>query len=137
MNWDHKIVEEFHQVLLHSFNQTSLAQMIRFQLGKDIHHFIPTSSTYSLMVFELLEVAQREGWLLELLDAAHKHNPQNKRLSLFVEKVKINRNRYIQPGSTCSTVSNLDTKLTKIEKTEIKLFGILIFSWQTEQHDTR
>lgn len=73
---------EFYHCVLDAYDQASLERMLRLQLGKRLHLIVQVGS-FQDTVLRLLEVAQREGWDLDLVEAAHNGNPTNRRLAEF------------------------------------------------------
>lgn len=46
------------------------------------------SGTYPKIVFDVINWAQAQGRLAELIDAAHRRNPNNEKLRRFVEMLR-------------------------------------------------
>ena len=61
--------------------------MLRFKLGKVLDHIVAPNNPLQKTVFDLIEIADREGWLNELLDTAHATNPGNATLAALVAEV--------------------------------------------------
>ena len=83
--WDSHRAEMLHQALLGAFNVSSLRRMLRFRLSKQLDHLV-TVADFKTTVFDLIEVAEREGWVIDLTLAAHQDNPNNQRLSTFAKQ---------------------------------------------------
>lgn len=64
--------------LLQAFNLNSLERMLLFEFGKQLTHIVPANSDFATVVFELIKVADQQGWLEQLVVAAKKTNPTNK-----------------------------------------------------------
>ncbi len=66
--------EAFWRALCDAYTQNKLAQMLRFRLDRRLDH-ITAPGPFEDVVFELIGLAQREGWHLELLRASRESNP--------------------------------------------------------------
>lgn len=69
-----KQYEAFWRALCDAYTQNALARMLRFRLNKRLD-LIAAPGSFEDVVFELIGLAQREGWHLELLRAARESNP--------------------------------------------------------------
>lgn len=85
--WTSQQAETLHQALLSAFNLGSLRRMLRFRLNKQLDHLV-TISDFQTTVFNLIEVAEREGWVIDLILEAHHKNPSNQMLSTLAESFK-------------------------------------------------
>jgi hypothetical protein len=61
-------------------NRSSLEQLLDFELDKKLNK-ITQDNNLQTIVYQLIETAQAEGWLLELVRAARKQNPGNSELA--------------------------------------------------------
>jgi hypothetical protein len=75
---------ELSQALLDAFTFRSLERMLWYELGKDLEAIRLGHSDLSDVVFHLHKTAQREGWMSELISAAHAANPGNSKLNSFI-----------------------------------------------------
>lgn len=69
-----KQYEAFWRALCDAYTQNMLERMLQFRLDKRLDR-ITAPGTFEDVVFELIGLAQREGWHLELLRAARESNP--------------------------------------------------------------
>ncbi|GAB1543665.1 hypothetical protein NUACC21_63410 [Scytonema sp. NUACC21] len=61
-------------------NRSSLEQLLDFELDKKLNK-ITQDNNLQTIVYQLIETAQAQGWLLELVRAARKENPENSELT--------------------------------------------------------
>ncbi len=79
--------QELHCVLLNAFsNKSTLKQMVRFKLGVRLE-VIAGGENLSDIIFNLIEWAECEGKLQELITGAYQENPGNFKLKTFYEKL--------------------------------------------------
>jgi hypothetical protein len=69
-----------------AFTLASLDRMLRFRVGKD-RAVIVEGTALDMVVFNLIGVARREGWLGELVRKAHEFVPGSAALSKFVRDI--------------------------------------------------
>ena len=75
--------EELQEALLSAFTLDTLRRMVRFGLDESLEQ-IAGPGNLRAVVFDLVDWAQREGRLPDLLQAAHKAAPGNARLNAFL-----------------------------------------------------
>ena len=81
--------EELQKAMLSAFQELQpLQQMLKFRLEKHLPEFSSSSNSQSKIIFDLIEKAECEGWLQELVNKAHEYNPGNPELKLFVQSFK-------------------------------------------------
>ncbi|NJM73206.1 MAG: toll/interleukin-1 receptor domain-containing protein [Scytonema sp. RU_4_4] len=81
-------LQQFHKALLSAFPTTAkLKQMVRFKLDENLDA-IAGGANHSEVVSNLIEWAEGEGRLEELLIAARKDNPGNPALQRFDEQMR-------------------------------------------------
>ncbi|MGB1251420.1 MAG: effector-associated domain EAD1-containing protein [Candidatus Promineifilaceae bacterium] len=80
--WTSDLAQPFHAALLGAYNQTSLERMLRFTFNKTLTTIVAPGSLTD-MVFNLITVAEREGWIVDLILAAHQSNSGNQSLANF------------------------------------------------------
>ncbi|KST62542.1 CHASE2 domain-containing protein [Mastigocoleus testarum] len=81
--------KQLQEVLMNAFpNRGSLKQMLSFHLNKNLHE-IASEANLSQVVFELIEKAESENWLEDLVLAARKANPANERLKYLAKSLGI------------------------------------------------
>lgn len=79
-------LKELHEAMLSAFPETNdLKIMVRFQLEKRLHAIAGGNNLYEI-VFDLIERADSEGWLKDLVNKAYEYNSGNQKLKEFVEK---------------------------------------------------
>jgi tetratricopeptide (TPR) repeat protein len=71
--------ELIHEALCDAFDLESLARMVRFKLGLDLEDYATGNKQH--VVFKLIEVARRKGFLDRLVIAARESNPENEKLA--------------------------------------------------------
>jgi hypothetical protein len=72
----------FIEALCDAFSPETLEQMLRIRLDKQRSHLCKASDLRT-MLFEIIEVARREGWLDNLVDQACGYYPGNQKLQRF------------------------------------------------------
>ena len=75
-------IEALRNALLDAFDQASFDQMLLFQLDKS-RAAIVADGAFRKVTFDLIQVARREGWALDLIRAAREYNPTNPVLQRF------------------------------------------------------
>jgi hypothetical protein len=78
-------MESLRDALCSAFDQNALDQMRRLRLDKDRTHLVGSGSL-SEVVFNVIEIAVREGWHAELIRTAISYNPGNLALRRFCEE---------------------------------------------------
>ena len=90
--------EEFQNAMVSAFPKTiSLEMMLKNKLSKNIE-VIAKGNDQKEIIFKLINRAESEGWLQELVNKAHEHNPGNPELKLFVQSFKEENARPDIPG---------------------------------------
>ena len=67
--FDNGQLEELWTAISSAFNQDSLRQLLRFKLGKVLDNIVDCHKGFRDLVFDLLTVAEQEGWLPVLFSA--------------------------------------------------------------------
>ena len=102
--------QQINSTLLGAFpTKESLTRMLRFQLDKHLNSIVSDGNLQN-MIFELVQTAEAEGWIEDLITGAREANPHNSNLLEVSEKIKPNllsflkitndfcsRNKYIRP----------------------------------------
>jgi hypothetical protein len=78
--------QQFSEALRDAFDRQSLAEMLWFNLSKDLAA-ISLAGNLREIVFDLMRKADQEGWTDQLIDAARKYNPGNPLLRAFAEQL--------------------------------------------------
>lgn len=83
---DGGIVQELNQALVCAFTRDELRKMVRYKLGRVLSAIIDDSGDMDTVVFNLIEWAERHGYISDLVLGAAQHNPTNPVLTKFVER---------------------------------------------------
>jgi len=75
--------EELLYALLDSFDVSSLEMMLRLALDVRLAEVVNTTQPMRSIVFRLIQWAQSQGCLVNLVEAAHRFNPGNPKLASF------------------------------------------------------
>ena len=81
-----KELEQLQTALLEAFDLQSIKQMITFKLDKDLNG-ITTSSGLGNVIFDLITVANKEGWINQLISCAKEYNSGNEHLRVVAESL--------------------------------------------------
>lgn len=77
--------QQLWNALLDAYDKNSLARMLKFRLDIRLDHIVSEDSFQDL-VFELIGVAEMEGWTADLISAAGESNPRNAALLAFSQQ---------------------------------------------------
>jgi hypothetical protein len=77
--------KELHEALLDAFTYATFERMLSYELDKMLENIAPRGS-FEDVVFQVINAAQREGWLVDLIQGAHEANPGNQKLHAFAKK---------------------------------------------------
>src|SRR2546427_3512911 len=78
--------EQLNKALFEAFDEDNLEQMLRFRLGKRLSSIAPSNKNLPTTIFKLIDRAEREGWILQLMVAARESNPGNPSLLEFAQQ---------------------------------------------------
>jgi len=78
--------QRFWKGLLEAYDYNRLQRMLQFRLEKQLAH-ITTPGSFEDVVFDLIRVAEMEGWTDQLLLAARQSNPGNAALLAFGQQI--------------------------------------------------
>jgi hypothetical protein len=81
-------MEEIRDAFVDGYNKASLKQMLRFRLDKDLEDIVADGPLKNV-VFDLLDIADQEGWDVLLVREAYRANPANEALLRVYEKYGI------------------------------------------------
>jgi hypothetical protein len=84
--------------LIAAFDHNSLTQMLRFELDKRLG-VIAGGDDMETLVFNLIDRAEREGWVLDLLRAARVTNPRNAVLHEAADILSLSSTRELKPAA--------------------------------------
>ncbi|MDF5729079.1 MAG: CHASE2 domain-containing protein [Rhizonema sp. PD38] len=81
--------KKIQEALINAFpNMASLEQMLSFELNKNLRAIAPEGSLEQI-VFVLIQAAESQGWIENLIHAAYKTNPGNPKLQAIAQTFKI------------------------------------------------
>lgn len=78
-------MEETCRAFLDGYNKNSLKQMLRFRLDRDLEDIVSDGPLKNI-VFDLLDIADQEGWDADLVREGYRANPGNEALLRVYEK---------------------------------------------------
>lgn len=78
--------KELDEALRSAFDEATLRRMLSFRLEKRLDE-ISSGQNLSITVFEIIDNAERYGWIEELIREAYLENPHNPKLSAFTTKM--------------------------------------------------
>jgi len=111
--------EEFKNALLDAYPSSSqLAQMLYFRLKKSLSAIIEGKSLEET-IFQLIVTAEAQGWIEQLVIAAHKYNPGNELLKRFYQSYRL-KHGITTAFSTPKNISQETLQLPKSESVEGK-----------------
>ena len=81
--------KKLHDALIDAFpEKSSLRQILSFQLNKNLNE-ITSGTNLSEVTFELIEKAEAENWVKDLVNAALRENPRNSKLRDIAESLSL------------------------------------------------
>lgn len=92
-----KQIDEFRESLAKAYNLRGLAQMLMIELDKDLENIVERGPGKDI-IFDLIRVAQREGWLYRLLKGARAQNTGNFQLLAFEKSIGLAAREYGKSG---------------------------------------
>lgn len=81
---------QFREALLDAFTPFTFPQMMTERLGRDFFRYAPPSLSFDSQLFYVIDSANRENWIGELITGAREFNPGNVKLFAFAEIVGLN-----------------------------------------------
>jgi len=125
-----KQYEQFWKALLDAYDQNRLQRMLQFRLGKRLD-LITAPGTFQDVVFELVRVADMEGWTHQLLLAARESNPGNPTLLAFgqqfglvpeqtpprreLEKIIVQTNSFLDIAAWRMSLGEIEGRVCRVE----------------------
>ncbi|MEC4819923.1 MAG: effector-associated domain EAD1-containing protein [Scytonema sp. PMC 1069.18] len=77
------------EALLDAFpEQQRLAELVQIQFEKNLNA-IAMGSDLRAIVYKLIQAAQAQGWIDQLIVGAHEFNPNNEKLSVFAQELNL------------------------------------------------
>ncbi|MBD2341518.1 CHAT domain-containing protein [Calothrix sp. FACHB-156] len=112
--------KQLQEALIDAFlNTSSLEQMLAFELDKNLRAIVGEGSLQDV-VFKLIQTANAEGWVKDLLRGARNSNPGNQKLRAIAEGIVLN-----QSDETSSVpLSNIPQKQTNQQQKILILTAI-------------
>jgi Effector-associated domain 1 len=105
---DGRMMGEICDALVGAFTPDTLRQMVRFRLNRQLDA-LAKPGNFRVVVFELVETADREGWVNDLLAAAIQANPGNEALQQFAGQSRSAAAEAKKPsGATAGEEERLD-----------------------------
>ncbi len=92
-------IKEYCDALVAAFDQNSLPIMLRSKLDKTFGNLVGPKA-FQYQVFDLVTLSEREGWHVELIQAAHQHNPGNPQLTAVYDKYGLAPNVNLQDSGS-------------------------------------
>ena len=77
---------KFSEVLRDAFDPNSFSLMLFHRLDKRVHNLAPINASFETMVSAVIDKANMEGWLDQLILKAREANPGNPRLLTFTQQ---------------------------------------------------
>lgn len=125
-----KQYEQFWKALLDAYDFNRLQRMLQFRLGKKLTH-ITSPGSFEDVVFELIDVAQKEGWTYDLLLAARDSNLGNPSLLAFarqfglapdgtphrrdLEKIIVDTNSFLDVAKWRERLGQIEGQVCRVE----------------------
>ncbi|MBW4591295.1 GUN4 domain-containing protein [Aetokthonos hydrillicola Thurmond2011] len=72
-----------------------LEQLLDYELDRKLNQ-ITQDSNLQTVVYQLIQRAQAEGWLIDLVEAAHKENPGNSELTVIAFELLLIQDKYYE-----------------------------------------
>lgn len=79
-------VRTFRECILKAFDEKGFEQMLYCELNKDLKSIVKDDD-FSSVVYQVIRIAQREGWIIELVETAYQANPGNPKLARFWQEL--------------------------------------------------
>lgn len=74
---------KLHQVLKSAFDPNTFAEMLLYRLDRKVHNIAPINANFETTLFAVIDRANMEGWLGDLVVKAREANPKNPQLLAF------------------------------------------------------
>lgn len=86
MGLDGAQLEQLCDAIAVAFDLDSLKQLVRFKLGKELCNILDCGKPFRNLAFDLLELAEREGWITTLVTVIAHARSNHARIAAFVEE---------------------------------------------------
>jgi Effector-associated domain 1/CHAT domain len=114
MNLSGKQRKKLQDALINAFpNMSSLEQMLSYELDKNLR-VIAGEGSLQEIVFKLIQAANAQGWLQDLIRAACNENPENQQLKDIAQELLPNPNLEAPPISLSNNPQKEINQLQKI-----------------------
>lgn len=77
--------KELDEALRDAFDRSSFDRMLSYELDKRLENL--ATGNFADIVFEVIAISEREGWVVDLIQAAHETVPGNEKLHTFAKKM--------------------------------------------------
>jgi len=130
MRLDGRQYQQLSDALLDAFPTLArLTQMVRFRLGRNLSA-IALGDDLAEIAFKLIQTAEAEGWVAQLIAGARESNPGNPRLLVFsrqfglapavpsqpeLERIIQATNSFLDVGKWCSRLGEIEGQVCRIE----------------------
>lgn len=103
-------IKETVDAFLDGYDKDSLRQMLRFRLSKVLGNIVNDGAKLENVVFELVDIADRQGWDTDLVREGYRANPNNEALLRLYEKYGIAPK--IDLTNSGEPLNDIDTKIS-------------------------
>lgn len=97
-------LEQLCDVIAAAFDLDSLKQLIRFKLGKELTKIVDCAKAFRNLVFDLVELSEREGWITTFVTAIVRARSNDERITVFVEENAPWALQSLKPGDLSAKV---------------------------------
>lgn len=80
--------EELHNCFINAYDKSTLKMMLSFRLQRNLDELVNAQENFNDIIFHLIEAAERQGWIEDLILEAHKYNPRNRQLADFSQRIE-------------------------------------------------
>src|SRR6266446_5038580 len=116
--------EQLQKALEDAFDKDGLEQMLRLRLGKKLSSIVSTDKDLLMTIFKLIERAEREGWISQLIVEAREWNRGNAMLLEFCQQIglvpatpnELDLERTIREENGFLDMETWRTRMSEIEK---------------------
>jgi len=84
--WNNQLAKEFHTCFVAVYNYQEAEMMLKFELDKRLDALVAPGS-FNAVAFDLIDIAEQEGWIIDLVQAAHQGIPSDPQLADFAGRI--------------------------------------------------
>jgi len=84
--WNNQLAKEFHTYFVAVYNYQEAEIMLKFELDKRLDVLVAPGG-FNAVAFDLIDIAEQEGWIIELVQAAHQGIPSDPQLADFAQRI--------------------------------------------------